>query len=524
MSLEGQVLDGKYAIVRRIAEGGMSTIYLGVNERIGKDVAVKVLHPVVARDPEILARFEREARIVSRIRSDHVADVFDFGELPTGERFMVMEYLEGESLASILERDRTIPPRTLVTIASQILDGLAAAHRAGVIHRDLKPENVIVATRGREVVVKVVDFGISKLLDSANETRVKATAAGSVLGTPLYMSPEQARGHTSLIDQRTDIYSLGVMLYEATAGEPPLMGENVNDLLFRVALDEPEPLTAKVPSVDPALAAIVRKAMAKDPSERYQTADEMREDVDAWLGRYVTSTIPPTSFEGVAATIRSSDGGEADRSSAQTVATPMTVTVSDDAKDELGPPARKRSRALRRIVFAAPLVALLVIFVGSPDARRQASALVSSTSTSTWPWPWAPASTSEPVMPPVELAPAVPPGPTPAEVHSLPDVPAAPPGSETDTASPASTSTARPPATPPRATPPRAAPRRATPSASLSHHDPFAVDAGTTLVSVAQHVPVQHEEAVDPLVPNASPATPAEPETPAEPVVPAPGE
>ena len=286
---DGQVLDGKYVIQRRIAVGGMSTVYLGTNQRIGKDVAVKVLSRAMASADDVVERFEREARVVSRIRSPFVADVYDFGTLESGERFMVMEYLEGESLASMLERDKTIPVKLLALIASQILEGLAAAHRAGIVHRDLKPDNVIVTKRGRDIVVKLVDFGISKVMDGAVSSSippVRATQAGAVLGTPLYMSPEQARGTTSIIDQRTDLYSLGVMLYEAIAGEPPLTGDNVNDLLFRVALDDPMPLRKKVRGVDPGFAAIVTKAMEKDVKDRYQTAEEMLDAVREWRAQF----------------------------------------------------------------------------------------------------------------------------------------------------------------------------------------------------------------------------------------------
>jgi serine/threonine-protein kinase len=303
MSLEGQILGEKYVIVRRIAEGGTSTVYLGIHQRIGKDVAVKVLRSAAAEDPEVLQRFEREARVVSRLRSAHIADVFDLGALPTGEPYMVMEYVDGESLAKIIERDQTIEPRKLLAMALQILDALAAAHGAGVVHRDLKPENVIVVpTRANEFVVKLIDFGISKVEggapsirgsapeasrgpDAAVEPLARVTAIGSVLGTPLYMSPEQASGHTPAIDHRTDLYSLGVILYEALAGTPPLTAETMDDLLFKIALDDPEPLRKRVPTLDRELCAIVERAMAKDPEDRYQTADDMRAAIVSWQER-----------------------------------------------------------------------------------------------------------------------------------------------------------------------------------------------------------------------------------------------
>ena len=374
MSLEpGQVLEGKYVIVRRLAEGGMSTVFLAVNERLGKDVAVKVLHPIVAMDEDIVERFEREARIASRIKSDHIADVYDFGSLPSGERFMVMEYLEGESLAEKLERERSISPRLLASITDQILDALCAAHSAGIIHRDLKPENIFITPRGKDVTVKLVDFGISKVVDVDGPTSARAasrwgttlmkkTAANAVLGTPLYMSPEQARGLTDKVDHRTDLYALGVILYEATCGEPPIMGENVNDLLFRVALDEPTPLTTRMPGVDPALGAIVKRAMMKDPDARFHTAEEMREAVEGWRSIYQSASVTPTPSDMPPRLLP--------------VQTPFSLVLSQESDSTETPSLlsqleRKptRSRAVRRVTAALPFFALMLVFALSPLVR-----------------------------------------------------------------------------------------------------------------------------------------------------------
>ena len=272
----GDVIDNKYRVVRLIGEGGMGAVYEGENTRISRRVAIKVLRTEAANRPELAERFEREARAAARIGSKYVCDVLDLGDLPNGDSYLVMELLEGEDLASRLKSLGRMPDAEALTVAYQLTDGLATMHEAGIIHRDLKPANVFLSkgSHGRDTV-KILDFGVSKFAAQQNES-LHMTATGAVMGTPLYMSPEQARGAKD-IDARSDLYAVGVVLYKAVTGKLPFRGDNFNEILFKIALDTPPSVMELAPDVDPAFAAIIERAMEKDPAARFQTARELNE-------------------------------------------------------------------------------------------------------------------------------------------------------------------------------------------------------------------------------------------------------
>jgi serine/threonine protein kinase len=270
----GQIIDGKYRIVRMLGTGGMGAVFEGENLRIRRKVAIKMLHGSVSSQPDVIARFEREAQAAALVGSDHICEVLDLGMLPDQTRYMVMEYLDGDTLSGLIKKAGRLAPLQSIPILLQILDALGAAHAAGIIHRDLKPDNVFILPLkgGVQNFVKILDFGVSKFSQLGGEA-MNVTRAGAVVGTPYYMSPEQARG-SSAIDNRTDVYAIGVLLYQATTGQVPYQAETFNELLFKIVLEVAPPPQTYVPNLDPEFAAIIQRAMAREPAERYQSCQQ----------------------------------------------------------------------------------------------------------------------------------------------------------------------------------------------------------------------------------------------------------
>ncbi|HEY2515311.1 MAG TPA: serine/threonine-protein kinase [Polyangiaceae bacterium] len=271
-------------MVRLLGEGGMGAVYEGENVRIGHRVAIKVLHAEIATRGDVLERFEREAQAAGKIGSEHIVEVYDLGELPDGARYMVMEYLEGENLSARVHAHGRMPVAAIAPILMQLLEGLGAAHAAGIIHRDLKPDNIFLVREKKTGAdfVKIVDFGVSKFNKSSPESVMSMTRTGAVIGTPYYMSPEQAKGskHT---DHRSDLYSVGVVLFECATGQVPFQADTFNELMFKIVLEPPPDPEQLVKGLDPRFAAIIRKAMAREPDARYQNAAEFQQALAAWM-------------------------------------------------------------------------------------------------------------------------------------------------------------------------------------------------------------------------------------------------
>lgn len=293
----GDLVDGKYRIIRTIGEGGWGVVFEGENIRTYKRVAIKVLRPHSGLTKDIIQRFEREAQAAGRIGSEHIVEVYDLGSLEDGTHYMVMELLTGEELSSRLK----IGPLDGVVVAKltlQLLDGLKAAHEAGILHRDLKPENLfLVPTRTGEEFVKILDFGISKF-NANGPHQGSATMTGAVLGSPCYMAPEQARG-LKQVDPRTDLYAVGTLMFESLTGRVPFTGDNFNDLMFKIVLaPRPDPRELR-PEIDPTLALIVVKAMAIDPKDRFQNAEAFSAALTDWLASQGISSVRPPELKRV---------------------------------------------------------------------------------------------------------------------------------------------------------------------------------------------------------------------------------
>lgn len=272
----GKTIAGRFKITGVIGEGGMGTVYMATHETLPRRFAIKILKEDLARDPVFVERFRREAIAASRVVHPNVASITDFGQLPEGHHYLVMEYLKGESLEDLLDRVGRLPLSRALHVLIQLSDALYHAHSMGVVHRDLKLENVMLCkVRQHSDVVKLVDFGIAIILDGDDESQKKATIKGQVFGTPEYMSPEQAMDHPQ--DGRSDVYSLGILGYELVVGEPPFLGEPT-EILHAHLRRQPAPPSASLPgvSIPSAFDACVLRCLAKKPEERYPNAATLR--------------------------------------------------------------------------------------------------------------------------------------------------------------------------------------------------------------------------------------------------------
>jgi serine/threonine-protein kinase len=297
----GATVDGRYEIEDVIGEGGMGVVYRCIHTIIGKRVAMKVLRADLARNDEVVERFLNEARSASSIGNPHIIDISDFGRLPDGATYFVMEYLEGQPLADFLEPGSLLDRERIGAVMIQLTEALAAAHAAGIVHRDLKPDNIFLIKRGsQDDFVKVLDFGIAKATSAGS----KLTQAGQVFGTPHYMSPEQAAG--SIVDQRADIYAVGVMLYELLTGTLPFDAENFMGILTQHMYKDPPPPSSREGArgrIDPALERIVLRCLRKQPADRYQSMGELGDDLRALfgdVGRASFSEMRPSQLGAVA--------------------------------------------------------------------------------------------------------------------------------------------------------------------------------------------------------------------------------
>jgi serine/threonine-protein kinase len=377
-ALIGQVLAGKYRIDKKIDEGGMGCVYRATHVLMEKVVAVKVLHPALAADDKIVARFTREAKAASRISHPHAINVTDFGESENGVVYLVMEYLRGRTLKDIVRGDGPLPLARTVEIVRQVAGALDAAHAEGVVHRDLKSDNIMLEeAAGGGDWAKVLDFGIAKIQQDVDTTDPGLTAPNLIIGTPQYMSPEQC-SQASDIDARSDIYSFGVILYEMLTGHVPFTGDSPTAIMMKHLQEPPPSVLDERKDLPSSVGRVIARSLAKRPEDRFQKASELadalsdaaEESPAAALAGAASDTdriIVPTSPNETPLTTLDDDDDEA---------TVVSARHSRATTDELPPPVAPlptSSFSLWRI--AVPAIALLAIVFAVAFAlqRRGAS-------------------------------------------------------------------------------------------------------------------------------------------------------
>jgi serine/threonine-protein kinase len=350
---EGEILDGKYRVERVLGVGGMGVVVAAVHVQLQTRVALKFLLPAALGSPEVVERFAREARAAVQIQSEHVARVIDVGTLPTGSPYMVMEYLEGSDLADAVSESGPMPTQVAVGYVLQACEAIAEAHALGIVHRDLKPANLFLARRTRgESIVNVLDFGISKTKESGHGL----THTSTMMGSPLYMAPEQIMSSKD-VDSRTDIWALGIILYELLTGATPFVAETMPEIIYMVTQRDPPPLAEKRPDMPPRLAEVVTQCLAREPDKRFANV--------ARLAAALAPFGPPRSEISVeriarvlgASTAPPPSDGSTDSAAARAVR--PAGTAATWAKSQAALPRRSKTRAIA-IVGGAVALALVV--------------------------------------------------------------------------------------------------------------------------------------------------------------------
>jgi serine/threonine-protein kinase len=302
---EGEILDGKYRVDRVLGVGGMGIVVAATHVALNQRVAIKFLLPAALGNPQTIERFAREARAAVQIQSEHVARVIDVGTLPTGSPYMVMEFLEGSDLADAVEKGGPMPIAQAVGYVLQACEALAEAHALGIVHRDLKPANLFLARRaGRDSIVKVLDFGISKTSEKGPSGLTQTSA---VMGSPYYMAPEQMMSSKD-VDARSDIWALGIILYELLTGAPPFAADTMAEIVFMVTQRDPPPLGTKRADVPPQLATVIERCLSREPAQRYVNVAKLaaalapfgppRSEISVErISRVLGASVPPSGGE-----------------------------------------------------------------------------------------------------------------------------------------------------------------------------------------------------------------------------------
>ncbi len=311
---DSTAINDRYEIQKRVGRGGMADVFVARDRLLDRQVAVKVLFPEFAVDPNFVERFRREAQAAANLSHPNIVNVFDWGKYES-TYFIAMEYVQGRTLAEILKINKRLTPKQAAEIASEVAAALGFAHEAGLAHRDIKPANILIGSNGQ---VKVADFGIARAMNSATESNL--TQAGAVMGTASYFSPEQAQGAQP--DPRSDLYSLGIAMYEMVAGNPPFSGDNPVSVAYKQVHDQPTPLNKIVEGVPRAFEAIVAKLLAKDPAFRYSSSQELRDDLRRFRNGEPVHAL-------LAATAAARPGTPAVGSQRPTTAVSTTPTIAD---------------------------------------------------------------------------------------------------------------------------------------------------------------------------------------------------